>query len=66
MPDKSVDDIANSIIKKVNLMIQDEVPLPDCPLKKQQAEWKREKVKKRVGNKLSPVNGAMEIKVSVE
>ena len=66
MPDKSVDEIANAIVKRVTLMIQDEIPLPDCPLKKQQAEWKREKVKKKVGSKLHPHPAGLEIKVTVE
>ena len=35
-------------------MLISELPVPSCPLKKQQREWKVEQVKKTLANKLSP------------
>lgn len=65
MPDeKSAVEIASHIAKQVDMLIQDAVPIPDCPLKKEKAKWKRSEVKKKVGQILNP-GAAMEIKVSV-
>lgn len=33
-------------------MLINELPVPSCPLKKQQREWKVEQVKKALANKL--------------
>jgi len=62
--ERSAGEIASSIAKRVDLMIQDAVPLPDCPLKKDKAEWKRKEIKKKVGNILNP-SSPMGITVSV-
>ena len=35
-------------------MLISELPVPSCPLKKQQREWKVEQIKKELANKLSP------------
>lgn len=35
-------------------MLISELPVPSCPLKKQQREWKVEQIKKALANKLSP------------
>lgn len=34
-------------------MLISELPVPSCPLKKQQRDWKVEQVKKGLANKLS-------------
>lgn len=60
----SAGEIASSISRRVEQMIQDAVPMPDCPLKKQQAEHKRKDIKKRVGAILNPDTG-LDITVSV-
>jgi len=42
-------------------MLISELPVPTCPLKKQQREWKVEQVKKALANKLN--NNLPEIKL---
>jgi hypothetical protein len=62
--EKSAGEIASAIVRKVDMLIMDAIPMPDCPLKKEKALWKRKDVKKRVGNILNP-GAPLEITVSV-
>jgi hypothetical protein len=50
--EKSIEQISSMIEKKISLMLISELPVPSCPLKKQQREWKVEQVKKSLANKL--------------
>ena len=52
--EKSIEQISQMIHSKISLIIISELPVPSCPLKKQQREWKVEQIKKDVANKLSP------------
>jgi hypothetical protein len=52
--EKSIEQISTMIHSKISLMLISELPVPSCPLKKQQREWKVEQVKKTLANKLSP------------
>ena len=62
--EKSAGEIASAIVRQVDRAIMDAIPIPDCPLKKEKAKWKRAEVKKRVGNILNP-GAPLEITVSV-
>jgi hypothetical protein len=54
--DKSIEQITSMIESKITMMLISELPIPSCPLKKQQREWKVEQIKKALANKLG-VNG---------
>jgi hypothetical protein len=51
--EKSIEQITQIIHSKIALMLISELPVPSCPLKKQQRDWKVEQVKKGLANKLS-------------
>lgn len=50
---KSVEQISNIILSKISMIILSELPNPDCPLKRQQNEWKKSEVKKAIIKRLS-------------
>ena len=52
--EKSIEQISTMIHSKISMIIISELPVPSCPLKKQQREWKVEQIKKELVNKLSP------------
>lgn len=54
--DKSIEQITTMIESKITMILISELPVPSCPLKKQQREWKVEQIKKALANKLG-VNG---------
>jgi len=59
---KSVIEIASICEKKVNMILLQELPTPDCPRKKQQNEWKRSEVKKELASRL----GGLGISISIK
>ena len=61
--DKSIEQISSMIEKKISLMLISELPVPSCPLKKQQREWKVEQIKKALANKFG--NPGLGITVSL-
>jgi hypothetical protein len=50
--DKSIEQITSIIESKITMILISELPVPSCPLKKQQREWKVEQIKKALANKL--------------
>jgi hypothetical protein len=50
--DKSIEQITSMIESKITMILISELPVPSCPLKKQQREWKVEQIKKALANKL--------------
>lgn len=50
--EKSIEQITGMIENKITMILISELPVPSCPLKKQQREWKVEQVKKALLNKL--------------
>ena len=52
--EKSIEQITQMLQSKISMILISELPVPSCPLKKQQREWKVEQVKKALANKLSP------------
>lgn len=63
---RSTEDITADAIKVLTRYVNGEVTIPDCPVKKARAQWKRIRILKAVARKLNPDDsGAMEIKVSV-
>lgn len=50
--EKSIEQITGMIENKITMILISELPVPSCPLKKQQREWKVEQVKKALSNKL--------------
>jgi hypothetical protein len=52
--EKSIEQITQIIHSKIALILISELPVPSCPIKKQQRDWKVEQVKKALANKLSP------------
>jgi len=50
--EKSIEQITQMIHSKISMILISELPVPLCPLKKQQREWKVEQVKKSLANKL--------------
>jgi hypothetical protein len=61
--EKSIEQISSMIEKKISLMLITELPVPSCPLKKQQREWKVEQIKKALANKFG--NSGLGITVSL-
>jgi hypothetical protein len=61
--EKSIEQISSMIEKKISLMLISELPVPSCPLKKQQREWKVEQIKKALANKFG--NTGLGITVSL-
>jgi hypothetical protein len=59
--DKSNEEIARAINKKIALILLSELPLPSCPIKKQRVEWRREQVKLKVINLLHDGTGTTSI-----
>lgn len=53
MMEKSIEQITQIVHSKILMILISELPIPTCPLKKQQREWKVEQVKKALANKLS-------------
>lgn len=45
--------IADKIISRINNLISNELPLPDCPVKREKVKWDREEVNRLVMEKLS-------------
>jgi hypothetical protein len=54
MMEKSIEQITQIVHSKISMILISELPVPSCPLKKQQREWKVEQIKKALSNKLSP------------
>lgn len=50
---KSIEQIVDAIDKKIKMMMMEQLPVPSCPLKRQQREWKIEQVKKILQERLS-------------
>ena len=50
---KSIEQIADIVCGKIFMTILSELPNPDCPLKRQQNEWKKSEVKKAIIKRLS-------------
>ncbi len=46
--DESIETISDKIKRKVEQMLNNAIPLPSCPLKRQQAEWKRSEVLRKL------------------
>jgi hypothetical protein len=49
---KSIEEVTKIIERKILFLILQELPNPDCPLKKQQNQWKIQEVKKNLSKKL--------------
>jgi hypothetical protein len=52
MMEKSIEQITQIVHSKISMILISELPVPSCPLKKQQREWKIEQIKKSLANKL--------------
>ena len=52
MMEKSIEQITQMLHSKITMILISELPVPSCPLKKQQREWKVEQIKKSLANKL--------------
>jgi hypothetical protein len=50
---KSIEQISDIVCNKIFMTILSELPNPDCPLKRQQNEWKKSEVKKAIIKRLS-------------
>jgi len=61
--EKSIEQITQMIHSKVTMILISELPVPSCPLKKQQRDWKVEQVKKALANKFG--NPGLSITVSL-
>ena len=56
-------ELADRIAAKVQQMISNEIQLPNCPLRREKAEWDRQEVRRLVMQKLqSTTVGPTEIK----
>lgn len=49
---KSNEQIADIIEKKIKMLMMEQLPVPSCPLKRQQREWKVEQIKKMLTERL--------------
>lgn len=54
---KTVKQVADTIQGKIEQMVKNELPDPDCALERQRNNWKREQVKKELGNRLAGPQG---------
>lgn len=62
---KSVEHIADLAIRQVIKIIEQELPQPECPRSRPQNNWKREQVKKIVGQRLWPADNGVNIDIKV-
>ena len=62
---KSVKDIADKVVRTMEQVIKNELPTPDCPLKKQHNEWKRKQVREDVAGRLNPDAAPLTIKIGI-
>ena len=59
---KSIVEIANICEKKINMVILQELPTPECPRKREQNKWKIDEVKKEIASRL----GGLGITISIK
>lgn len=62
---KSVENIADMAIRQVLKVIEQELPQPECPRSRPQNNWKKEQVKKIVGQRLWPADMGINIDIKV-
>jgi hypothetical protein len=54
MAEKSAQKIADGIANRIEVLIKQELPMPDCKLKRENWRWKVEQVKKNLAARLDP------------
>lgn len=57
METKSAEEIVSIIEKKILFLMLEHLPHPSCPRKRQQNEWKKDKVKKLLSQRLYDTTG---------
>lgn len=57
----TIEEISNEALKAVNRVIRNNIQTETCPVKKQKAEWKKEKVVQELAVKLGVI-GPKEVK----
>lgn len=57
METKSAEEIVSIIEKKIMFLMLEHLPDPTCPRKRQQNEWKKDKVKKLLSQRLYDTTG---------
>lgn len=64
---KTVKEIADRCVQKMEQIINNELPAPDCPLKQAQNKWKIEQVKENVAARFrqTKVTGPLSFKVEI-
>lgn len=53
MEQKSNEQIVTIIQKKIEMILMEQLPNPQCALKRQHNEWKKEQIRKAIAEKLS-------------
>jgi hypothetical protein len=59
----SNEQIAAACVKKVEMILLQHLPKPDCAVKKLKWEWDIMQVKKKVANELSPQGMSIKIEI---
>lgn len=57
METKSAEEIVSIIERKILFLMLEHLPDPTCPRKRQQNEWKKDKVKKLLSQRLYDTTG---------
>ena len=57
METKSAEEIVSIIEKKILFLMLEHLPDPTCPRKRQQNEWKKDKVKKLLSQRIYDTTG---------
>ena len=59
METKSAEEIVSIIERKILFLMLEHLPDPTCPRKRQQNEWKKDKVKKLLSQRLYDTTGTV-------
>lgn len=60
---KSAEQVAQSCIKRIELIIMTDLPEPSCSSKKPQWRWQVEQVKKKVAERIWPQSSGISIEI---
>ena len=62
---KSIESIVSIIEKKIMYTLMEELPVPSCPRKRQQNEWKIDQVKKTLAARLGHPGLSISVDVKI-
>jgi len=61
----TINETAEKVAFKVNMLVESLLPTPSCPLKREQNKWKQMQVKNKVAELISPEREPKGIKIEL-